>query len=139
MIYMPLSKRLLAIVLLGVVLLSGCASSGKSVKKEKRPSLPEDTPVSFIYAPMTPIIPETSEYITSIETSAASGGCEAEGAIKYLERQARARGANLIFVRRVDKYITEYTGVYGMSTTTRTCTKFLVDLLANFSGGKNEN
>lgn len=135
-----LLTKFLAFVMFAAILLSGCASTPvQTVKKEKRPSLPEDTPVSFIYAPMTPIIPETSEYITSIETNAASGGCEAEGAIKYLERQARARGANLIFVRRVDKYITEYTGVYGMSTTTRTCTKFLVDLLANFPGGKNEN
>lgn len=135
-----LLTKFLAFVMFAAILLSGCASTPvQTVKKDRRPPLPEDTPVSFIYAPMTPIIPETSEYITSIETNAASGGCEAEGAIKYLERQARARGANLIFVRRVDKYITEYTGVYGMSTTTRTCTKFLVDLLANFPGGKNEN
>lgn len=128
-----LQTKCLFFVLLVAILLSGCASNAvQTTRKEKRPPLPIDVPVSFIYGPVTPIIPETAEYVTTIETNYFNGGCSVETIIPYLERRAHDLGANLVFVKRAYKTVSEYTNP-------QVCHRFLVDFLADFPGGQNEN
>lgn len=125
-----LLTKFLAFVMFAAILLSGCASTPvQTVKKDRRPPLPEGTPVFFIYGPMTPIIPETSEYVTTVETNFFAGGCSPESASAFLERRARESGANLVFIKRVRKAVYNH----------QVCHIFLVDFLADFPGGQNEN
>lgn len=126
---------------LPLAFLLGCgASNAKLVVETNKSSLPEDTPVAFIFAPEIPIIPETSELVATMETN-MSTQCTSDQIVPFLERRARELGANLVFVKSVQNKVlvqTHYMGAVVM-TTTKNCQEFIVDFLADFPGGKNEN
>ena len=138
-----IGKRLLplvAVLLFG--LLAGCGSNAKLVKNDtkKFPPLAEDAQVVFLYAPVTPVVPENAEYISTLETNMATQ-CKTEEVVPFLEKSAREQGANLVFVKKVEKRVyvqTYYVGVAVMSRS-KNCEVFIVDFYANQGGSDEKN
>jgi len=101
--------------------LAGCGSKMNLVKFVIRDPLPSETPVGFIYAPITPVVPESAEHIATMRTKIAVR-CFAP--IHTLEVRARELGANLVFVK-------------SMQGNGDVCRVLLVDFYA-YAGGQGE-
>lgn len=119
-----LIKKIFLLVFSVLLLCSlvGCGTKMNLVKFAIRDPLPSDAPVGFVYAPITPVVPESAEHIATMRTKIAVR-CFAP--IHTLEVRARELGANMVFVK-------------SMQSRGEVCRVLLVDFYSYVPGGLGE-
>lgn len=120
---MRIRKKIL-FILFALLLCSlvGCGTKMNLVKFAIRDPLPPEAPVGFVYAPITPVVPESAEHIATMRTKIAA---RCFTPIRTLEVRARELGANLVFVKT-------------MQSRGEVCRVLLVDFYAFAPGGQGE-